>query len=156
MVIQRWQSLFLLLAAALMVCFTFVSLGQLQTPDFTYKFTSLGFSYVGEATDGAPGGMAYPTIYLFIISLTAALLLLLDIFLYKNLVLQKKIAIISALLSAASIVCAYVVGSNAEGEMQWYPSMIYVCPELAVILALMAWNRMQSDHNKLKAVDRIR
>ena len=54
MVIQRWQSVLLLIAAVVMGCFTFMSLGQVQLPDYTCNFTTLGFDIEGIATDGGP------------------------------------------------------------------------------------------------------
>ena len=80
MVIQRWQSVLLLVAAVVMGCFTFCSLGQVQTTDFTYNFTSLGFSQEGIATGGVD--VNYHTWYFFVLSLTTVSLLLIDIFLF--------------------------------------------------------------------------
>ena len=40
MVIQRWQSVLLLIAAVVMGCFTFMSLGQVQLPDYTCNLTA--------------------------------------------------------------------------------------------------------------------
>lgn len=48
MVIQRWQSVFLLIVTAMMACFTFFSLGQVQMPDFSLEFTTMGFSIEGR------------------------------------------------------------------------------------------------------------
>ena len=42
----------LLLVCALMGCFTFISLGQIQTTDFTFNFTTLGFFSEGNPTNG--------------------------------------------------------------------------------------------------------
>ncbi len=156
MVIQRWQSLLLLVAAVMMILFTFCSLGQVSTTDFTYNFTSMGFSYVGEATDGAPTGVYETTWYFFVLSLTSALLLLIDIFLYGNLPLQKKVACIGIMFIVACSVIGWTVGSRAiaGGTMQWSP--IRICPLIALISTLFALNRIQSDHNKLRSADRIR
>lgn len=89
MVIQRWQSLLLLVAAAVMGCFSFCSLGQIQTADFTYNFTSMGFYQEGIPTNGV-SAQIFHTWYLFAVTFTSMLLLLIDIFLFKNLPLQKK------------------------------------------------------------------
>jgi hypothetical protein len=43
MVIQRWQSVLLLVAAVAMATFSFLSLGQIQLSDYTLNFTTLGF-----------------------------------------------------------------------------------------------------------------
>lgn len=156
MVIQRWQSLLLLIAGVMMACFTFCSLGQVQTTDFTFNFTSLGFTYEGEATEGAPTGTFLSTWYFFTLSVTTVIILILDIFLYKNLDLQKKICLVSVLLIIASTATGACIGYNAieNGEIGW--SSVACAPFIALIATLLAYSCMQSDHRKLKAVDRIR
>ncbi|MDE6532770.1 MAG: DUF4293 domain-containing protein [Muribaculaceae bacterium] len=156
MVIQRWQSLLLLVAAIMMGCFTFCSLGQVQTERFTFDFTCIGFSYVGEATDGAPSGMYLSTWYAFALSLTTAILLVIDIFLFKNLEIQKRVCMVCLLMVIAS---AATVGSLGccviyGGSISW--SSLALSPVLAAISVILAYSCMQRDHRKLKAVDRIR
>ncbi len=155
MVIQRWQSLLLLVAAAVMGCFTFCSIGQVQTSIFTFNFTSLGFYQEGIPTDGVPDMMTH-TWSFFILSLTSAVLLLIDIFLFKNLPLQKKVCLVSILFIIASgVTCLFLGYGVADGGMvNW--SGVVTCPLIALIAAIMAWTCMQRDHNRLKAVDRIR
>lgn len=155
MVIQRWQSLLLLVAAVMMAVFTFCSLGQVQTPDFTYNFTSLGFGQEGIPTDGTVAHN-YTTWYLFAVSLTSMVLLLIDIFLFKNLKLQLKVCLVSILFIIAAAVTAIVLGYNTfpEGEIGW--STAICAPLLAVIAAIMAYGRITSDRNKLLSADRIR
>lgn len=156
MVIQRWQSLLLLVAAVMMGCFTFFSLGQVTTQDFTFNFTSLGFSYEGEPTDGAPGGTYLSTWYFFAVSLTSAILLLIDIFLYGNLPLQKKVAWIGIIFIVASAAIAASLGYTtiSGGTIGW--SSVALCPLFALVSVLLALGRIQSDHNKLRSADRIR
>lgn len=157
MVIQRWQSVLLLVAAVMMGCFTFCSLGQVTTTDYTFNFTSLGFTYEGEATDGAPSGNFLSTWYFFILSLTTTILLLIDIFLFKNLPLQKKVACICDIFIVASGTVAATLGYSAipGGQIGW-SSVAICCPILALFATILAWGRMQSDYNKLRSADRIR
>jgi hypothetical protein len=140
----------------MMACFTFMSLGQVQTTDFSFNFTSLGFTYEGEATDGAPSGTFLHTWYFFTLSLFTAVILLIDIFLYGNLPLQKRVCLIGVLFIIASAACGGVLGYCAVegGQIGW--SSVALAPVLALCATLLAYNRMQSDHKKLKAVDRIR
>lgn len=156
MVIQRWQSLLLLIASIMMGLFTFCSLGQISTTDFTFNYNSMGFSYLGEATEGAPTGVYETTWYFFTLSLTTTLILLIDIFLYVNLPLQKKVAVIGILFIVACSIIGFALGYNAipEGSIQWSP--IRICPLIALVATLFALNRIQSDHNKLRSADRIR
>lgn len=138
-----------------MSCFTFCSLGQIQTSDYTFNFTSLGFYQEGIPTDGNPDAVSH-TWFFFTLSLTTTLLLLIDIFLYRNLQLQKKVCLVGILFIIASAVsCVSLAYGFADGaHVGW--SAVVVCPLLAIVAAIMAWNCMRRDHNRLKAVDRIR
>lgn len=155
MVIQRWQSLLLLVAFAVMACFTFFSIGQVQTEDYTYNFTSLGFYQEGETTDGGVT-VNYPTWFFFSLSLTTSLLTLIDIFLYKNLPLQKKVCLVCVLFTLASAATAAALGYTAieGGRIGW--SALSICPLIALCGEIMAYGCMRRDHRLLKAVDRIR
>lgn len=155
MVIQRWQSLLLLVVAGVMSCFTFCSIGQVQTYDYTFNFTSLGFSPEGIPSDGDSGTVIH-TWYFFALSLTSVALSLIDIFLYKNLSLQKKVCLITLMFVIASGASACGLGYKGieGGAIGW--SSVALCPFIALAALILAYWRMQSDHNKLKAVDRIR
>lgn len=155
MVIQRWQSLLLLVAAAVMGCFSFCSLGQIQTTDFTYNFTSMGFYQEGIPTNGV-SAQIFHTWYLFAVTFTSMLLLLIDIFLFKNLPLQKKVCLVSLLFIIASSATVAYLGyqSFPGGEIGW--SSAIICPLIAIVATISAYGLMQKDHNRLKAVDRIR
>lgn len=119
MVIQRWQSLLLLVAAAVMGCFSFCSLGQIQTADFTYNFTSMGFYQEGIPTNGV-SAQIFHTWYLFAVTFTSMLLLLIDIFLFKNLPLQKKVCLVSLLfIIASSATVAYLGYQSFSWWRNW-------------------------------------
>lgn len=155
MVIQRWQSVLLLAAAVMMGIFTFCSIGQVQTPDYTFNFMSLGFFQEGEPTGGSEY-QTYSSWYLFVMSLTSCILLLIDIFLYRNLPLQKRICLVSILFMVATgaTACGLGYGTVPQGEIGW--STVICAPVIGIIAAILAWQRMQKDHNMLKSVDRIR
>ncbi len=74
MVIQRWQSVLLLITTVMMGIFTFLSLGQIQLPEYTLNFTTLGFCIEGDATNGAQSGFVAHTWVLFILSLMSCIL----------------------------------------------------------------------------------
>ena len=154
MVIQRWQSVMLLVTFALMACFTFLSLGQVQTQDFTDNFTCLGFAAEGEMT--APETVVnQSTWFLFILSLMSTILPFINIFLYKNLPLQKRVCVFEIMFLIATIVVAAYEGYCAYPvAVAW--SSLALAPFLALILMIMAWRLINRDHNLLRSVDRIR
>ena len=146
----------LLITVALMACFTFLSLGQFQTPDYTLNFNTLGFCIEGKSTGGAESGYVDHTWFLFIISLMATILPFIAIFLYKNLPLQKRICLIEILFILSAICIAGWEGyRGVEGaDCSW--SSLAMAPFLALILMIMAWTFINKDHKLLKSVDRIR
>lgn len=157
MVIQRWQSVMLLIACVMMGIFSFCSLGQVQAEAYTFNITALGIYREGIAT--APDevtGMG--TVILFIVSLLSCLLPLIGIFCFKNLNLQKNVCLLSALFSVASGVIAAVSASNFSAEFGVSPSWsVFVCaPVIAVIGCLIAWRLIGNDQKKLRAADRLR
>ena len=155
MVIQRWQSVLLLITVALMACFTFLSLGQVQTTDFTYNFTTIGFAAEGKIDPGVTVENQN-TWFLFILSLMSTILPLIDIFLYKNLPQQKRICLIEVMFLVATIVLAAYEGycSFPGTCVSW--STLALAPFLALILMIMAWRLINKDHKLLRSVDRIR
>lgn len=156
MVIQRWQSLMLLMIVALMVCFSFISLGQVQTPDYSYNFTCLGFSIEGEPTDASLHGMQIHTWFLFILAVMSAVIPFIAIFMYKSLPLQKTLCLIDVLFLLTTICIAGWEGYRAIPGYYCQWSSLAMAPFLSLILAVMAWRFINKDHKLLKSVDRIR
>lgn len=155
MVIQRWQTVMLLVACAMMACFTFCSLGQLQTELYTFQFTSLGFCSEGDPTGGAEM-VSVSTWYFFCVSLMSAVLPLITIFLFRNPRLQRSLCLIEVLfIIAATAVCATLGYTVIPGaSIGW--STVIICPLLALIAVIFAYRMIGSDIKKLRAVDRFR
>ncbi len=157
MVIQRWQSVLLLCAVIMMVCFSFLSLGQIQMPEYTLNFTALGFRIEGEATAGGPAGWITYTWPLFIISLIAMILPAITIFCYKNLKLQKRLCLIELVLIVGVIGCGCVYGYRTfapDYSVSW--SSLALAPVIAFLADLFAYQRICADARLLREADRIR
>lgn len=156
MVIQRWQTIFLLITAIMMACFTFMSLGQVQLTDYSLNFTTLGFTYEGIPTDGAISGYYLHTWGFFIVSLMSVILPLINIFLFKNLKLQKNVCLIEIFFLLALLAIGVVYGYYhfETTTVSW--SSIIIAPLIAFVADLMAYNRICSDQRLLRAADRIR
>lgn len=156
MVIQRWQSVLLLVAAVAMATFTFFSLGQIQLPEYTLNFTTLGFYIEGEAINGAASGYYMHTLPFFIVSLMCALIPLINIFLFRNLRLQKTLCLIGILFVIASVAigCGYGYCTFEGISVSW--SSLIIAPLIALIALGMAYSRINADQKMLRSVDRIR
>ena len=157
MVIQRWQSVMLLIAGVMMGIFSFCSLGQIQADDYTFNVTALGIFREGIATspDEATG---IRTIILFVVSILACILPIVDIFCFKNLRLQKNVALISTLLTVvAGIIVAFTASGFASDYGQSVSWSTFICaPLVALIADLLACRLITNDSNKLRAADRLR
>ena len=156
MVIQRWQSVLLLITAVMMACFTFLSLGQVQLPDYSLNFTTLGFTYEGVATAGSPSGYYAHTWAFFIVSLLSIILPAINIFLFKNLRLQKNVCLIEVFFLIALLAIGIVYGYYYFDDAYVSWSSIIIAPLIAFVSDLMAYNRINSDQRLLKAADRLR
>lgn len=156
MVIQRWQSVLLFIAAVAMFIFTFLSLGQVQLPEYSLNFTTLGFCIEGQPAAGQPSGFYMHTWLFFIVSIMCGVLPLINIFLFRNLILQKKICLIEILflLACISIGCGYGYCSFNGYSVSW--SSLIVAPGIALVATLMAYARIRADQRLLKSADRIR
>lgn len=155
MVIQRWQSVLLIITVALMACFTFLSLGQVNITDYTYNFTCLGFAAEGEMTQNVPV-VEQSTWFLFIVSLMSTIIPFINIFLYKNLPLQKRVCLIEVMFIVVTIVLAAYEGYFAYPGTPVSWSTLALAPFLALITTIMSWRLINKDHKLLRSVDRIR
>lgn len=136
--------------------FTFMSLGQVQLTDYTLNFSTIGFEYEGEAVNGAPTGFLLHTWGFFALSLLSAVLPLINIFLFKNLQVQKRICLIEILLLIAVITTGAIYGYTGidNGAIAW--SSLVCAPFLALLADIMAFNRIIADERLLKSADRLR
>ena len=157
MVIQRWQSVLLLIAAAVMACFTFIPFGTITTNEVTYSLTGLGFYPQGTPTDSNALEVIH-TWYLFMMCITTIVLLLLDIFLFKNIRFQQKVCLVAILFIIADGCVGGLLGFwsfREEGFQLWWNTTA-LCPFIALIGAILAYYRMAQDYSLLKAADRLR
>ena len=133
MVIQRIQTLWLLISAILMAVFSF-------TPFGTVGETSLCACQV-------PAVM--------VIALVTAVLTLVDIFLFKNLNLQIRVAQMCILLAFATVATALIsIYVTFEGSANWMGGV--TLPILAVVLCFRAVQGMKHDRSLLHSSDRLR
>ncbi|MCH5225231.1 MAG: DUF4293 domain-containing protein [Muribaculaceae bacterium] len=157
MVIQRWQTVLLFVAAAVMACFTFLPIAEVVTPDYTFSFNALGFYQEGIPTNGETPIVVH-TWYFFMLSITTIVLLLVDIFLYRNLRLQQRVCMVALLFIVADACVCGLLGFWSfrldEGHIWWKTSII--CPLIAILATIFAYYRMAQDYSLLKAADRLR
>ena len=145
--IQRIQSIYLLLAAALMATFLFLPIAQFDTPDGIYSFTSRGISTVmSEAvsisTPESGAAIAQtevftPTWGVFVLGAVITVLALITIFLYKNRPTQARICMINAFFIVTLYIIIFLSGYTfheelAATQISW--SAYTVTPFVALVL----------------------
>jgi hypothetical protein len=149
MVIQRIQSVYLLIAIILMVVFAFFPALSFELADKTVLY--------GALETGRAGNMHFNPLLLTLICLISFLALI-DIFLFKNLQRQMTVCFVDIIIGLAMLIAiciqAFVVG-NREGwtvVWQWY----VLLPVLSIIFLMLAHMSMSNDKKKLRDADRLR
>lgn len=144
MQIQRIQSLYLFIAAILMTIFIFVPFGH-----FELVSADEGATAIESIKPVQEYGVLIP------IALTA-ILLLIDIFLYNNLTLQKRVLSFCILftLVTVAVVCFTVFRGleGFDGSLSWWCVMVPV----ALILEILASRAITHDYKLLRSADRLR
>lgn len=141
MVIQRWQSIYLLLAIFALVLVLLRPFGYIHTSQESLETISL-----------VP--LKYP-IFL-VVNILITILLVIDIFLYHNLKLQRTVAAICLMLLISSAITVGIILFRIAGEwsIEWGGAPVgLMC---AIICVSMARYRMGKDQETLRSYDRIR
>ena len=149
MVIQRIQTVYLLIAIILMVVFAFFPALSFELGEKTVLYCAL--------ESGRAGAMHIDPLLLTLVILIS-LLALMDIFLYKNIQRQMTVCFVDIIIGIAMLVAiciqAFYVG-NRDGwivSWQWY----LILPVLSIIFLMMAHKAMSRDKKKLLDADRLR
>lgn len=147
MVIQRIQTLYLLIALVLMTAFAFLT---------SFSFDVDGGEYlVGTLATGVEGKTS---IHLLLLCLNAlvVVLTLIAIFSYKNLKLQKRLCSISILLLIALLISIGVMIIGATGEQNLSIDISNVLPVASLLLLFLAYRGIARDQRILIDSARIR
>lgn len=140
MVIQRWQTVFLFLAAVLTVIFCFIPVATVIK------------------TSGIESTIVFDSPYFLIFNLATAALLFIAIFLFTNTRRQRLITLIAILLIAIQICFIARMFYKASYYYDWTISLRFGCLLLpaALIATFMAYRRILADEKLLRSYDRLR
>ncbi len=150
--IQRIQSLYLLLAAGLMAVFCFVPFATILSDGELCRQTVWGIFSTGEAVE-----KLVPTTPMGILTAISALLPLVILFLYKKRGLQMRLCAVELILLAGTAVylVMFLVRSSKVADHTAF-SVVDLFPLLAIVLSWMAFRRIMRDEILVKSLDRIR
>lgn len=164
MVIQRLQSLYLLLAALLLGLFSFMPFLQFTTERGIFLLSPLSIEMKGIADQSSAilNQSLMQPLYswgYFSISVIIAIIILITIFKYKSIKFQKKLTWISLVLTIcffASIGIYSTIMFGIMGMTSWSLCFSAVFIPLSIILIAMSIYRINKDIKVLNSYDRIR
>lgn len=151
--IQRIQSLYLLIVAALMAVLCFVPFASFLHGGELFRQTVWGI-----APDGNAAETIVKTVPMGILTVLSTLLPLVILFLYKRRTLQMRLCAVEfvLLLGVAVYLAMFLLRSGSELSDGIAFSVVDLFPVLAMVLIFMAFNRIMKDHVLVRSLDRIR
>lgn len=152
--IQRIQSIYLLLAAAVEAVLFFVPVATFITVDKIIPFYAFGIDF--EISSKFISEVA--TIPLIVLISMVVLLPLINIFLFKKRKLQMRLCIFAILLNFGVVGLLYFYISTFAGELLASIQYNYpvVMPLIAMILNYLAFRGVRKDEALIRSIDRIR
>lgn len=152
--IQRIQTVYLLIIVALTVATLFLPLAVLNAGNLLYAFDVTGFSTMnGEAE------LVYPTWGLFALTAVIALLALATIFLYRKRILQIRLCIFNAILMVGfyGMFAFFLYTFKGEiGDAGVGLKFALAFPCVNLILDYLAIRNIGADEALVRALDRLR
>ncbi|MBM6881703.1 DUF4293 domain-containing protein [Bacteroides caecigallinarum] len=148
--IQRIQSVYLLIVAILSVIVISSSLGSFIGADNSItEFTNLSL----VAQDGTED---YRPWALFAIQMISAIISLITIFLYKKRMLQIRLTLFNIILTIGYYVAFVTFIFMLKGDATFVPSWIVCLPFIAIVLDWLAIRAIGKDEMLVKAYERLR
>lgn len=155
--IQRIQSLYLLLAALLMGALFFFPLANFLGGTEVYKLYAWGIRTTGENPQ-----TIVPAVYMGILLSLAVLVPLVTIFLFKNRWLQIRLCIVEIILLVGMqiYVALYLykswaaISENTAHKMAF--SLVDIFPLLSILFIYLAFRGIVKDAALIKSLNRIR
>lgn len=141
MVIQRWQSLLLLVASIMMCVLCASPMAQIAAAEASAAPTTV---FVKDAP------------VFLVLNIVIAVLLFIAIFLFKNLKLQMRVTAMTIVLLAASAVTGGIIvyANMPDAAIIWPGAVILLV--LSAVFAVFALRFMRKDHKLLRSYDRLR
>ena len=159
--IQRIQTLYLLLVVALGVTLCFVPVVQFVTPENAevvraWELTALGMT---ETTVTELPAIELNGLWgLFLASVIIPVLALVDIFLYNNRLLQARLNIFTIMLCLGyyGVLAIYIYLAKLVIDVDVYVMGWACLPLVCLVLTVMATRRILKDEAMVRAADRLR
>ena len=159
--IQRIQTLYLLLVVALGITLCFVPVAQFVTPENAevvraWELTALGMT---ETTVTELPAIELNGLWgLFLASVIIPVLALVDIFLYNKRLLQARLNIFTIMLCLGyyGVLAIYIYLAKLVIDVDVYVMGWACLPLVCLVLTVMATRRILKDEAMVRAADRLR
>jgi len=152
--IQRIQSLYLLVAALLNSLLFFIPLNEMISGDHILRLSVQGLYDVTTAESVLISDL----FALMIIVIISTALAFISIFLYKNRKLQMRMALYNSILELGitflTLYFAYQIATTHETTLGF--SIGLIIPIIGSVLSYLAFRAIKKDDDLVKSVDRIR
>ena len=149
--LQRIQTVYLLIIMALTIAILFLPLAVLQSGDQLFTFDATGIS-----TMAAQPELIYPTWGLFALTIVISLLALLTIFLFKKRILQIRICAILMLGFYGLFAFFYWDLGNQKEIFSLSLKIAFSFPLISLILDYLAIRNIGADEALVRSLDRLR
>lgn len=152
--IQRIQSLYILAAAVALGSLFFIDLGHLSGPAGLFNVTHYG---VVDVTKENPEVITYLFPLAAVLTVTFVLVVI-DLFLFKNRLLQMRVATTTAALSIACVLLLPLTNVMVAStlEMEWHLHWTLALPLVASFLMVLAYRRISDDEALIRSLNRLR
>lgn len=148
--IQRIQTVYLLVVAILAVVMISLPVVSFVTPDYHMsELTNLALVSEEGVSDYAPWA-------LFALQTVSAILALVTIFLYKKRMLQIRLTLFNMLVLVGYYVTLVIFVLNLKGDASFVPSWTVCLPLISIILSWLAIRAIGKDEMLVKAYERLR
>jgi hypothetical protein len=153
--IQRIQSLYLLISSILLAFFFFMPYANYTVgpQDVKISLSASGLGQDGSVVENLP--KLWAVLALVILSLAATLA---TIFLFKKRKLQARLCIFNIVLLVGLQGLLFYIVKTMEGRLMASPSynLIFIFPLVCAILTYLAYRAIAKDEALIRSLDRLR
>jgi glucan phosphoethanolaminetransferase (alkaline phosphatase superfamily) len=155
MVLQRWQSVYLLLAAIAIAIYSFLPVAMFNADGSVYTLKVLSLT----SQTGNAAALTLSNFWgLISFNVLIVLIAIIAIFKFKNLKQQKKLAVVVIVFSAVMLISmgimAFAIKNTLNSDMQ---ILVANClPIISIIFTSLAIHGINKDQKVLNSYDHIR
>jgi len=157
--LQRIQTVFLLLIVVLMTAVLFFNIWVGQYAEGYVNFTAVYLEVNRTSTGGSTELIYSPYLIIAVLAVASVTVALIEIFRFKNRLLQIKLGALNSLFMAGTVVVMVLFSNNLGENYQVTESQYGIAmflPVAAMICNLLANRFIRRDEKLVRSADRLR